>query len=155
MQEARVDFEDRAYRLGETIDLRVELNPRGDLDVREGRVELICEETYKITESVRVSGRPSRADAGYAWAGKMQTGSVGVQVSKERKESYVHSSAVFGERGRLEAETKRTYDVRFEIGPEPPYYSKEGTVKWRLVTVIDVIRGRNPRVRRTVKIALD
>ena len=62
---------------------------------------------------------------------------------------------MFGKGTRLEAGTKRTYDVRFEIGAERPYYSKEGTVKWRLVTVIDVVRGRNPRVRRTVKIALD
>ena len=54
MQETKVDFENRPYKLGETIHIRVELNPRRDLDVREVRVELICEaiQYYRIGDIV-------------------------------------------------------------------------------------------------------
>ncbi len=154
MREAQVDFEDRTYKLGETIDLRVELNPRSDLDVRVVRVQLICEETYKIAESVRVSGLPSR-NTDYGWDASMQTSSASGKDTKTRKRSYVHSSAEFAKSARLKAGTSQVYDVAFKIRPDPPWYTKEGTVKYRLLTVIDVVRGRNPRVRRTVKVALD
>ena len=151
MQETKVDFENRPYKLGETIHIRVELNPRRDLDVREVRVELICEATYNITESVTLSARPSRAVHTSAMMSRGKR-----KRTKERKDSFVHSSAVFGKQARLQAGKSQIYDVKFEIKPQPPYYSKQETdFKWRLNTVVDVVRGRNPRARRTLNIALD
>ena len=38
----KLDFGDQSYKLGETFDISVELNPRGDVEVREGRVDLVC-----------------------------------------------------------------------------------------------------------------
>ena len=38
-----LDFGDQSYMLGGTIDISVELNPRRDVEVREGRVDLVCE----------------------------------------------------------------------------------------------------------------
>ena len=126
MQETKVDFENRPYKLGETIHIRVELNPRRDLDVREVRVELICEATYNITESVTLSARPSKVGVGGMYAGAM-TSRGKRNRTKERKDSYVHSSAVFGKQARLQAGRSQTYDVKFEIKPQPPYYSKQET----------------------------
>ena len=42
--ELGLDFEDRGYKLGDTINVRVNLTPNGDVDVREARVDLVCEE---------------------------------------------------------------------------------------------------------------
>ncbi len=44
--ELGLDFEDRGYKLGDTINVRVNLTPNGDVDVdvREARIDLVCEE---------------------------------------------------------------------------------------------------------------
>ena len=42
----RVDLEERPYKLGEVIEFRLELKPRGKVEVREGRIDLVCEENY-------------------------------------------------------------------------------------------------------------
>ena len=47
-------FEDRPYKLGETINLTMELTPRGDVEVREGRVDLMCEERWQEVSTVMV-----------------------------------------------------------------------------------------------------
>ena len=36
-----VRFENRIYKLGDTIDLALELSPRRDIEIREGSVELV------------------------------------------------------------------------------------------------------------------
>ncbi len=51
----QVNFEDRPYKLGETVNLTLELSPRRDIEVRDGRVDLVCDMRY--TEVVRVVKR--------------------------------------------------------------------------------------------------
>ena len=46
--------DDRQYKLGEAIDIVVELSARGDVEVREARVDLVCEEKYVETYNVMV-----------------------------------------------------------------------------------------------------
>ena len=41
-----ISFEERTYRLGEPIDLTIELMPHRDCDVREGRIDLMVEERW-------------------------------------------------------------------------------------------------------------
>ena len=52
----------RPYRLGETIKIMVELGANGDVEVREARVDLVCEENYLESYNVMVPdikiGRP-------------------------------------------------------------------------------------------------
>ena len=38
------DFEDRAYKLGETIRVSVDMTPKADVHIREARVDLVCQE---------------------------------------------------------------------------------------------------------------
>ena len=49
--ELTLEFEDRIYELGDTIDIELSLAPNGDVDVREGRVDLVCEEVYTSAET--------------------------------------------------------------------------------------------------------
>ena len=44
--ELTFEFEDRPYKLGDTIKLTVDMNPKGDVHVREARVDLVCQERY-------------------------------------------------------------------------------------------------------------
>ena len=49
--ELKLDCDEGPYRLGERIALDLELTPNADVEVREGRVDLVCEERYAHTES--------------------------------------------------------------------------------------------------------
>ena len=51
----KVNFEDRPYKLGETVNLTLELSPRREIEVREGRVDLVCGMRY--TQVVTVMKR--------------------------------------------------------------------------------------------------
>ena len=42
--ELSLDFEDRDYELGDTVDVQVDLVPNGDVHVREARIDLVCEQ---------------------------------------------------------------------------------------------------------------
>ena len=145
-----LDFEDRPYGLGETIKLTVTLVPGRDIDVREGRVDLVCEERWTETYTVMVSTRFGGLTSGAA--------SVPKQSSKQHKESYVHSSVAFLSETRLESGRARTYNSRLEIGPEPPAHTgpqrEQAKVKWTLVASADIVRGRDPKTRRPVKLNL-
>ena len=41
-----LEFESRAYKLGGTIEVVVEMRPSTNIQVRGGRVDLVCEERY-------------------------------------------------------------------------------------------------------------
>ena len=87
--ELGLDFDDRPYRLGETVALRVEIVPKGRTTIREAGVELLCDQKFAETYTISGPGRYSN------------TGEVGLrpdissQVGDERLESYVHSRTAF------------------------------------------------------------
>ena len=57
-----VCFEDRPYELGETVNLTLQLSPKSGIEVREGRVDLVCDARY--TEVVRVLKRSGGINPG-------------------------------------------------------------------------------------------
>ena len=146
-----LDFDDRTYKLGDTIDLRVDLTARGDVEVREARVDLECEVRY--TEMYTVMVMPAGARITGGTAGHIPP-KMPKQVTREHKETYVHSSVVFITNARLPAGT-RHYRAPLEIQPETPAHADQGTVKWTLVTTIDVARARDVKKRRRVKVATE
>ena len=142
-------FEDRPYKLGETIDITTELDARSDVEVREGRVDLVCEARWTEIYTVMVSGgrQPSGVYHILPKAPK--------QVSKKHVETYVHSSVIFLQDTRLDSTTRGSYRARLEIEPESPPHAAEATVKWMLVASIDVARGRDIKTRRAVEVTVD
>ena len=142
-------FEDRPYKLGETIDITTELDARGDVEVREGRVDLVCEARWTEIYTVMVSA--GRQPRGVAYILPM----VPKQVSKKHVETYVHSSVVFLQETRLDSTTRGSYRARLEIEPESPPHAAEATVKWMLVAAIDVVRARDIKTRRAVEVRVD
>ena len=57
----KISFEDRVYRLADTINLTVELTPRRSIQVREGRVDLVCEEVWREVYTVMTPVRRGHA----------------------------------------------------------------------------------------------
>ena len=147
----KLDFGDRSYNLGEPINITVELNPRDDVEVREGRVDLVCEVRWTEISTVKVMAHQGGARSGHspspAWLTK--------QVSKSRKVTYVHSTVVFLTNTQLHSGAPGRYNTRLDIQPEPPEHAAEGTVKWQLVTAIDLAGARDFTRKRKVQVTVD
>ena len=161
--ELSFDFDDRGYKLADAIDIEVALTASGDIDVREGRVELVCEEVHARTDrGIAMGAGGSAAIQGGNPHTQTDYVPMGSSVS-QRSESYVHSSVVFLKDATLRSGTPSTYSARLQIQPQPPKHLDEAsalqrdadsswTFKWRLVAIIDVVRGRNPKRQRKVNV---
>ena len=51
--EVELFFDDRPYELGETVEITVSLNPQGVYEIRAGRVDLVCEESWTETATIQ------------------------------------------------------------------------------------------------------
>ena len=123
--ELSFDFEDRSYELGDTIDVRVNLTASGDVDVREARIDLVCEERFSQHESGVVMGLSGRA--GIAGQ-KMRVTTDYVSASSwvsQRTESYIHSSAVFINDARIRSGHPSIHIAKVQIQPKPPTHLDE------------------------------
>ena len=151
-----LNFEDRSYKLGETITCNVELEPRADIDVREGRIDLVCQVHWAESYTVMVpSTRPSRSGAMVGATGAtFIPPSIPKQVSKDHKENYIHSSVVFLQDAQLQSAKRNTYQARLEIQPETPDHADKGTVSWSVVAAIDIARARDINKKQKVRVTL-
>ena len=86
-------------------------------------------------------------------------------VLRQSDESYVHSSVVFLEDTRLSAGRTSSYHVRLEFQPVPPRHLDDAvgmerdatsslTFKWTVVASVNIVRGRDPKRQRMVKVTL-
>ena len=163
--ELSFDFEDRLYELGDQINVRVTLTPSGDINVREARVDLVCEERYSRQES---GVRAGSLGAAGIQGGKLVSTTDYVPASSwvsQRTESYVHSSVVFLNDVTLSSGRPGTYDATLQIQPTPPAHLEDAgelqrdsrsswTFKWRVTASANIVRGRDPKRQRTVKLRL-
>ena len=150
-----LEFESRAYKLGETIEVVVEMRPSTNIQVRGGRVDLVCEERYNQRG---VSFIPD------TYAGMTPSGKTS-HVAQERKERFVHSTVRFMEEARLSGGATTSRRATLLVGTAPPPHLKEAialqrdassswTFTWTLVASVDVVRGRDPQVERDVVVTL-
>ena len=158
--ELSLDFADQSYELGDTIDVQVTLTPNGDQEVRGGRVDLVCEERYKQRGTTFVPDTYSQASrAGGGISGSTRS------VGTEREERVVHSTVSILEEGRLAGGAPSILAARLLVQPTPPPHFEDAkalqrdaqsswTFKWTLVATVNVVRGRDPKVQRAVKVKL-
>ena len=149
-------FEDKLYELGETISCEVELLAKADIDVREARIDLVCQVQWVDIHTVMVpTVRPSRGGAALGATGGVYVAPrIPKQVSTEHKEKYVHSSAVFLQDTRLQSGSGNAHHVRLEIEPETPENAEKGTVNWSIVAAIDVSRARDINKKAKIRVTL-
>lgn len=150
-----LECEPFVYTLGDTIDVTVEMRPHGNIQVRGAQIDLICEEKY-IQRGV--SFIPD------TYSGMYTSGRTS-QVASGRKERFVHSSVRFMEATRLRRGTPTIRRVGLAVDTTPPPHLEEArtlerdansswTFDWTLVATVDVVRGRNPQVKRAVTLIL-
>ena len=164
-------FEDRPYRLGETIEVTVDLHARRDVKVRKARVDLVYDVRWTTDDTDRQSNPlVSRAGLspprGWLERSMMHPGPGGrtsttFGVPKHRKAehrgSYVLGSSSFLEQTQQVPNTSNIYNIRLPIHKdEPPYVHFKGvSMGWSLVAVVDVARALDVQIRRDVKITID
>ncbi len=158
-----LDFDDRAYRLGDTIAMSVAMEARGPVKVREASVELVCDQ--KFAESYTVSGPGAYSGLSQPLSGGRlpPRPDIPSKVGDERIESYAHSRAVFMSGEDLDPGPARQLTVRLPLDAAPPRRWEDAkalegdavrswTFTWRLVVSVDVARGRDARAERPVNI---
>ncbi len=155
----KVSFEDRPYKLGETMNLTLELSPKRDVEVREGRVDLVCEEHWTEIFTVMVPDRrAARAQARLVMRSYVGTPPpvpmIPKPVTKAHRESSVHSSVVFVEDAQLRSGATIKFSPILLIQPEPPAHADKATLSWRLKTTVDVAGARDITARRLLKVTL-
>ena len=147
-----VVFEDRPYELGERISIDVELSSRKEIGVAEGRVSLVCEESWADTwvkhESMgRFGGMVKRG-------GEMQGPPVPQRVVKKFIESFDHSEASFAKGITVRPNTPERHGVSLEIDAEAPPHAGGGTLAWTLVTTVETSGGRRVTDTRAVTVTV-
>ena len=148
-------FDDRPYSLGEKIDVMVELSARGDVEVREARVDLMWEERYVESYTVMASDLANIKTQARAGGGVyIPPPLIPKRVNKDVRETYVHSSVVFLTDTWLRAGATDRYNARVEIEPESPTHASIATIRWSLVMVVDVARARDIKKRQKVRVTL-
>lgn len=153
--DVEIDFDERSYGLGESIGVKVKLSARRDLEVREARLDLVCEEQFAESYTVSVpSGQPT--DYGSPWGqfGVYRPPRMPKKVDREVRESYVHSSALFLENAALGSGTVQQLSFDIHIEAEPPPHASVGGSRWWLEAVIDVAKARDVRTRHTVDVVV-
>ncbi|MBI2855240.1 MAG: hypothetical protein HYX93_00145 [Chloroflexi bacterium] len=154
--DVKLSYEDLPYSLGEHIPISVEVYARGDVEVREAWIDLVCEETYIESYTMMVPDRKTyRAPDGPLSSlhpDYTPTPMVEQRVSKKHKKTYVHSSVVFLTNQWLAGDSTTWHEATLKIEPLPPAHWTSGTVKWKLVATLDVASARDVRARGPVSI---
>ncbi len=146
----KITFEDRPYRLGETVNISVEVESSRDQEVMAGRLDLVCEERWTAVHTVRVP--VNRPRVGTAIAAPQPMITVPKQVTESHRETYVHSSVVFLRDGRLQSGRVSRHNATLLILPKPPPHADKAALSWRLVTTVDLAGARDIKARRLVKV---
>ena len=152
---AKLEFDDRAYKLGEVIDVTLELVPWGDVEVRQARVDLVCEVRYVETHTIMMRTREQVIMAArYGGSGSSMPPRIAKRVVDEHAETTVHSSVVLLKNVGLPAGVLRRCSARLKIPLERPDRARRGELTWTLVTAINVVLARDVRKRQGVKVTL-
>lgn len=153
-----ISFDDRTYQLGETIRVDVEVTPRVDVTIREGRIELIC--LARFTEVGRRQQYTGivRGDTGIPMSEPFGSDLTGGSREAEHTETYSGPTFIYGRELSEGVPSKRT--LRFDIPAELPEnvlgYGPRTRAKmeWTIAVTIDVAGARDVSESAPVNISL-
>ncbi len=159
-----LEFENRKYRLSDTIDTTVTLIPSSNTNIRKASLDLMLEvrsTEVKVTQSAGMIGGVIGGGNAFGTTDYIPTR----QTKSSKSETIVHSYTQFLNKAALKAGNQTEYRVALQINPDPPKRLAEAkervkdsnssiTFHWRLVVKVDVVRGRNPKVQRKINVDL-
>ena len=148
----QVNLDQGPHMLGDELPVAVEVSSRRDAVVEEGRIDLVCDERWAETW---IKPEPMGRGAGMIGRGTQLAGPTAPKREvKEFTESFVHSTAVFGEGLKVRPDTLERLTVRFQIAKDWPPHAKGGTLSWSLVVTARAPRGREVQEVREIEIVI-
>lgn len=150
--EMRFGFQDRVYALGEAIETNCRLDIARDVVITEGRVDLVCEETWTefFTISVPVSGGAPRL-RGEAY---LRSPTRLKRITEIQQDSSTHSTVTFLKMEELSRTTVNSYYPLLRIGTNEPSHATIGAVHWKLMVTIVTDSDGQFRASRDVTVTL-
>ena len=148
----RVDLKERPYKLGEVIDFRLELKPRGKVEVREGRIDLVCEESYIETTLEVMPDLTGGSHGATIGNSSVPLGRVPKRITKKHRDRFVHSSVVFLANVQLSAGLTSDHSASLLIRPEAPAHASDGKVKWTLEITADLAGSRDITQKKPITV---
>lgn len=163
--ELGIDFENRHYELFDTIDVRLDLKPDDDGDVRKGRVNLVCVEVLSQTHAAtprsghgtapgRGNGRANIAPGyGHRSRGRGARGDLHPQQCGVPQGDAAARGRAEHTQGRAahRAGPPRHFAEAAELQRDA---NSSWTFKWRLVASVNIVKDRDPKRQRAVKMNL-
>jgi hypothetical protein len=146
-------FDDRRYKLGESIDITVEIYASRDFRLTEALIDLVHERRYIENSSMMVPDyMTARVNLRSPLAGRRVL--VPKRVTQHLIDHYLHSSVTFANECHLDAGSHHSYSVRLAIQPHVPPHCGEGITKWLLKVVLRLPNGRGVIHAEQISISL-
>ena len=167
-----IDFADREYELGGSIDVSIIVTPDRDTTIRSAQVDLVCNQTYThhsewegTVSNSATNVRASAMQARYGAVNRPIVEFAGGSKVDQRTETYVHSTVTTLKDTLFRAGVTETRRVDLRISPTTPKRLREATeahrnasaawsFAWTLSVSLDIARGRDLEVEREVRIKL-
>lgn len=149
----RVEFESREYSLGETINLIIKMEPKQELTLNNGHIELICKQTYSLTHVRQVSiGR-----SGGMIRSSLVNPPSKITHPKREIHKYVdefkHSSLDFVQETTIHPDGNNNFEIDLPISQTlPPHIN--GKLKWYLLVSCEFKQIKALAVAKNVSVRL-
>ena len=151
--ELKCEFQNQLYHLGHTIYFDCRITTSREVLITEGRIDLICEETWRefFTITVPISGGAPRL-RGEAY---MRSPTRIKRVTEKQKEVFTHSSNKFLEMTELSGPTVHEFSSSLTVGTFEPLHATWGDVRWKLIVTIVTSNDGQFRAGKDVLVNLD
>ena len=152
----RLEFDSRTYKLGESLNLSVEIVANRGIRISEGLVDLHHERRYvENTQKMVPDYMANRIYLRGNMAGRQPTKiMVPTRVTETFQDRYRHSSVDFLNDVELSEKANQKFNATLEIQPETPPHYGEGETKWILEVILVLPNGREITKEEVVVISI-
>ena len=132
--ELAFEFHNQIYSLSQEISSNCRIITTRDVLIREGKIELVCEETWRefFTITVPISGGAPRL-RGEAY---VRSPSRTKRVTEKQREVFTHSSKRFLEMKELSGSSTYEFFPILPIENIKPLHADLGEIRWKLLLTI-------------------
>ena len=151
-----LEFDARTYKLGESLDLSVEIVANRGMRISEGLVDLHHERRYiESSQKMVPDYMANRINMRANLAGRQPTKiMVPKRVTETFQDRYRHSSVDFLNDIELSENAVQKFNATMEIQSETPPHYGEGETKWILEVVLILPNGREITKEEEVVISI-
>ena len=151
--ELAFEFKNCMYSLGQEISSSCRIITTRDVLITEGKIELVCEETWRefFTITVPISGGAPRL-RGEAY---MQAPSRIKRITEKQREVFTHSSKTFLEKMELAGSSTHEFFPVLPIEDIKPLHADLGEIRWKLLLTIITSNDGQYRVSKELLVKLE